>query len=438
MNQIWLMLGLKPEGFRAGMKQATAETKEFESGWKGLAKIFAAGGFTTLVLGFLRSVVDHARESKDQLDQNTAAVVRFGNSWDSAKKTFMDVAVQGLGTLANWVEKGAIGIASLVYGVDAASDALNEMDDAARRAASGTEELARKVAAAEAALAAGRRSRALSEASASERVVILINEENDIRAQMRAATGDTVKLLELQNALEAKILERNKANAAAAKEETKATEEQARVAKAAAADADAALKAKSAAMQDQLRTQEQINDAAAEEARIREEIAQQAQAAADAEEARRAGISALVYGITNGGYSSAQIQDSSDEALKEIIRRNNDALQGLDPGTAFDVGDSYTITRLQNENARVQKELDLRNGLRNDVSLYGVEGARQKFAGDPLVFDDLVQQFVTGQEKTDVSNRHLDDISRKLDELIPPTRSIGLSLERGVETVIRP
>ena len=81
MNQIWLLLGLKPEGFKAGIKQASDATKSFEKDWKNLGKIFSAGGLVYLVTGFFRTIIDHAKEASTSVDENTAAVRRFGSRW---------------------------------------------------------------------------------------------------------------------------------------------------------------------------------------------------------------------------------------------------------------------------------------------------------------------------------------------------------------------
>jgi hypothetical protein len=92
-------LGMNNAEFKAKLKESVDESKSFERGWKDLGKLFAAGGITTAVIGFFRSMIEHAREATGQIDSNTAAVRRFGDSWDSTVKGAKNFGVQFLGTL---------------------------------------------------------------------------------------------------------------------------------------------------------------------------------------------------------------------------------------------------------------------------------------------------------------------------------------------------
>lgn len=111
--------------------------------------------------------------------------------------------------------------------------------------------------------------------------------------------------------------------------------------------------------------------------------------------------------------TSAAFGSASDGAIKEIIRRISNELPGLDKGSAFDFGQSMRISELTARRAAAQRELDLRESIRSDVGFLGVEGARRQFTGDPMVFDKLVAQFTTQQEKVDETNRLLEAVRKE-------------------------
>ena len=118
----------------------------------------------------------------------------------------------------------------------------------------------------------------------------------------------------------------------------------------------------------------------------------------------------------------AQFNELSDEALREIIRRNeqqarditNPALAGI-AQAGFNVGEA---SRLRFEAQNAQAILQSREDLRRDVRLMGVEGARMTFRGDPTQFDALVQRFVqdtrTNQDIARETNQSLADINARL------------------------
>lgn len=222
MNQIMLMLGLNASGLFGGLKRASDQVKGFERDWKMLGKIFAAGGMTTLILGFLSRLVEHAENSKGKMDENTQAVLRWGQSWESIKGTVMDAGVQAFGTIANWVEKGTIALASYVYGIEAATQALEEQEAAAAKIAE--EARLQRIAEAEAQLAKARRDREMASADAGRKLAILINEEITLKEKVRALEGDRAAQLGAINELEAKQTEIKKLNASLTDEEAKKAE----------------------------------------------------------------------------------------------------------------------------------------------------------------------------------------------------------------------
>jgi hypothetical protein len=115
-----------------------------------------------------------------------------------------------------------------------------------------------------------------------------------------------------------------------------------------------------------------------------------------------------VFFLVNSTLDKGMVQSASDSALKEVQRRKQDELMGLGVGGGGVTFDDkyYQRLRIQNEISQVRAELGMRQGLQRDVAQRGIEGARRSFAGDPLVFDKLIQQFV-------VDNRTAQEIQAK-------------------------
>jgi hypothetical protein len=109
--------------------------------------------------------------------------------------------------------------------------------------------------------------------------------------------------------------------------------------------------------------------------------------------------------------------------LREIIRRNQEQASRLQAETigqpqfvaSLNVGEA---SRLRFEAQNAQAILDAREELRRNVRLMGVEGARQSFRGDPVVFESMVQRFVedtrSTQEIQRENGRQLNDINQRL------------------------
>lgn len=185
-------------------------------------------------------------------------------------------------------------------------------------------------------------------------------------------------------------------------------------------------------------TQAEKIAAAAERARIA------AEGHAEAAKRTQQAYEAIMFGITNGGRSNEDIQRASPEAIAEAIRRNNQALIPLRQKGANMVGangdglsDYLTLQRLENENRRLQAELDYRNGLRRDVETSGIEGARRRGIYDPFAFDRLVSEFVTGQSEQQKTNTLLEDIQRRLapaqgNGLLDSVQAIESKLDSGL------
>jgi hypothetical protein len=91
-------LGLDITDFKTSAKASKESADDIKKSFKGFKDVLAAGGVATAVLGFFSQVVDYAQNAKGKLDENTAAVKRFGDSIDEGKKLTMQFGALVLGT----------------------------------------------------------------------------------------------------------------------------------------------------------------------------------------------------------------------------------------------------------------------------------------------------------------------------------------------------
>ncbi len=122
---------------------------------------------------------------------------------------------------------------------------------------------------------------------------------------------------------------------------------------------------------------------------------------------------ASIVGVRGG----KQFNDASDAALRQIIANNrNEAnvdryrgLTNIDVAGNSSIGSLLEASRLEQEAINAQKELDFRRNFKSTVSLLGESGARARFAGDPLQFDRVLEQFTKTQDKSTTLLQSLDD-----------------------------
>lgn len=463
MNQIMLMLGLNASGLFGGLKRASDEVKGFEKDWRGLQKIFGAGGITYAVIGFFEKMISAAREAKDNITDNYEAVRRFGDSIDQ----FVNKTTGWFVNLLGWLNRAGEAWGSLVV--------LLRDNPSDFGASEATEQAAIEV---ERNLAKAKKHAAdfkrINEGLRSEQEKL-----NEVRLksltlqeQFNARENDLFKLVVQRSNYEGDTLGRRELDLKIAQAKTKVVEAEVALNKENAAalkkgfDEDLQWVREHDKMQaelkqakfDSLSIDQQAAVLAREQSELTAAIAKgkrdgtdtvaleielqkvindlgavrvdQVKKIADAEErARKAAegraeaakmtqkaYEAITFGITNGGHDAQQIQGAEADALRELVSRNNNQLMFLrqNPGSAFDFGNSLQITRLENENRRIQRELDLRASIQRDVGFYGKEGARSFFGGDPLVFDQLVDRFTREQDRTDKQIDILQDIVRRI------------------------
>lgn len=231
MNQIWLLLGLKPEGFRAGLKRARDDTKGFEADWKSLKKIFAAGGIATLALGFLKSFASDAQAARDELvrmgepiPRTTRALAELGDAMERFKalaSISVGYVAAGWQDLFNLIASGI----NRVRGISESQENERMAGFAAAEAGEKRLQKARednspeKIAAAEKRLADTRRDGAFQAADNEGKMNILLEENIRLRELVNTTGEHSIKGAEARIALEKNLVEIRKVNADITKDE---------------------------------------------------------------------------------------------------------------------------------------------------------------------------------------------------------------------------
>lgn len=128
-----------------------------------------------------------------------------------------------------------------------------------------------------------------------------------------------------------------------------------------------------------------------------------------------------------GSLSGRALSSMDDATIEEILRRaraESSTLSNpaLTPG--FDnLANQFQRARVDQEILNAQRELDIRNRFRQDVSLYGVDRARQMSPLDPEVFAKLLQQIGPGADE--YRNRQLNELEKISDGTANLNRSFG-------------
>jgi len=104
------------------------------------------------------------------------------------------------------------------------------------------------------------------------------------------------------------------------------------------------------------------------------------------------------YGASRDPY---EIENASEEELKDLIAKNRreieliESQKGLGPTAGADAATNFLMqgivqSRLRTDINRAQFQVDQRRNIRNTVARFGESGARARFSGDPLKFDELL------------------------------------------------
>lgn len=439
------------------LKRSLSDTFGDSSIWKSLS---AVGAITMVIRGFMIATenAQKLREESEKLgrtlDVGTASVARLGDAFDEFKKIGANAATSALSTFTLWGE--AIGsFLNRQRGITEeqekyAEKSVKAVEDAEKRLMKSREENSpEKIIEAEKRLADARIEAAMKNADEVGKVFLLMQRELAIKEEIARVGERTVKGIELQGQLEKTraeiIAENRKDQEKLAKENEKLVEEEFKAIDETLAAREKLRKLKFDALtatEQEVILQREMYDLEREFrkvkadglettdveilllekgnelAKVRAEIARET--ANQGERAVQAEVQKNRVMAFRGG---ATFNEQSDETLREIIRRNQEQASRLQ---AEGIGQPQLVaslnlgeaSRLRFEAQNAQAILDAREELRRNVRLMGVEGARQTFRGDPIVFESMVQRFVedtrSTQEIQRENGRQLTDINQRL------------------------
>lgn len=128
MTDLLYTLGLDITEFKTSARAANEQADDIKRSLRNFKDVIGVGGVGVAVLGFFRSVVQHAMEAKGAVDENTAAVQRFGAAIEQNKGTLMNWGAQALGTLNRVGEVIGLGLRVQIEAVTNAWDRLKSGD----------------------------------------------------------------------------------------------------------------------------------------------------------------------------------------------------------------------------------------------------------------------------------------------------------------------
>lgn len=406
------------------LKDLKKSAREFNVGG-GIGSLIGVGG---IIAGF-RSATTHAMELRDEaakvgrtIDDSTASVARFGDAFGEVVQSAKGATVSVLGFFTRAGEIWGT-VINRISGVTAEQEKMRE--SAAKAAEEQEKQLEKsrkennpeRVAAAERKLQEARRANLLESAGIQERINLLTAEQKRLTEEAAKLGENTVARKEKEYEIERVIGELQKAQNEKGKEQYDKIAAQRKLA------LEDAKKLKENEEQ-RVKVAAELAELAEQEAAAKakqEEIAKNLKRLQDAAYADAIGF------MTTSTLGRDNVQNASDATLKEIARRKQGNLRSLGAGgggLAFD--DNYfTRIQLQNEINQVKAELSMRDNLRNTINRSGIDVARRTFTGDPMVFDKLVQQFVS-------DSRTAADIGRENNKLLSEIRD---KFKSGVPTI---
>lgn len=396
-----------------------------ESAIGGLTKFVSFGGALMALKQGISAVLNTSQELRDEadkygttVDSNIRRAAAFADAWDGAMITIKDGLVGvGAGIVKSF--DSLIGGLSMVFlglkqsELDMAEASIRQMNNRERIRQEAYEKQKRDAEAlkkAEESLVSFREQSAIKRASDEEKVRLLSERALEIGKQQAALDENSTqwKTLQLEKL---KLLEQMEdATAQHAEKKKKAYEG---IAKLADEYADAIIE-EGIEIENNNRLMREQADAAAR-------TAQETRNAAEAQEHMAAATMKAVSAMAplRGG---SQFNEASDETLRAIVSKNRaqaERLRGdVSRMTPFGNLGSMEAARLEQEARNAESVLDARNQLRRSVKAFGVEGARQSYSGDPLMFDQVVQRWVQDSrsnfEVAKEGNQLLKDLNDRL------------------------
>jgi hypothetical protein len=466
MSDLLYSVGLDITDLKTSARAAKEQADDIKRGFKGFKDVIEFGGVGAAVFGFFRSVIAHAMELKGPLDDNTAAVRRFGGalteakegtlSWGAQVLGFWNRAGEGIGMTIRAMIDGSAQVRQAAQTEREAQEAIVAMEK--ERKANG--EALKKISADLAELDRERTKLALADLTTQEKVNLAVQQVRDARAAEAASAGSTLERRKLHLATQQAevdllrqfgVQDKENADKKSKTDEaaTKAAEEHIKL-------ADKLVKLRFEALSDEEKllsletehagiiaaiaddkqrgadtTQAEIslleNINAIEAVRLKlvearaaaertaaKEAAEAAKAAQIAEELARRERAAKSIQFRSG----ADFANASDDALEEIVRRNRQKaieLRNNGQGLNANYFNRQEAGRLQAEANNAEQELRLRQGIRSSFARGGEQQVFSDFQHlDPVVLDRLIGQFAQQQTTATQSARDLSQINQRL------------------------
>lgn len=463
MNDLLYSIGLDVSDLKTSATAAKEQADEIKKGFKGFKDILEAGGVATAVYGFFSAVISYAKESKDALDPNIAAVKGFASGLASIKETAMSVGVTAVGAFNRMGEAIGESINILRKGWSAWADDQDKLEATAAAAAEAEarrDEVKKKHAddykkITEGLLEVKKQEQALANQGITKQETLnnLTNDFLRIGIQLANGVEDTLTRRKLE-------LELAQARLAMGKAELDVKKEDAQIAEKADKEAEKALdeqikqfnalgevKAKQLAYersklsveeQSQLLTAEKYqlekllldkNISMTKETETRNrllEITKQLdEFAADNASERLATEEAIteekqqqVEIISSGpGYQSQST--AALQGIRSRVSSNLDASIAADFGQGWGVGGKWTdpaIEQFRNQLAKIDAELSMRREVQNYAQRFGQDAAVRQY-GDELTQRAFRDMADTGTKTAD----SLASIKQTLSRVFPNT-----------------
>lgn len=465
MNDLLYSVGLDVTDLKTSARVAKEQADEIKRGFKGFKDVLEFGGVGAVVFSFFRSVIDYAKNMKGPLDENTAAVRRFGESLTEGNQSLLGLGAQALGfvnrvgeRIGFWMRAGIDGLGT-VMAVERQEkeQAIERQRIEEEKARHGAEY--KKVTEDILALEKEATKIAYQQLTAQEQFNASAQKYQEITSQLENFSGTQIERRRLELQLQQASVDVLKADAELKKEEAEAQKkrdaEAQKVAEQHIAQQEKLLKLRFDALTSEEkiaaldRTRVQLIDAIArlkqegkdttaaeisllettneleklhtaeleKQVRIRRADEEAARRARAQEAQERAGGAIIGSAVRSG----MDFQYSDDAALQELVRRNRQRateMRNNNPQNFYEI--RLEAGRLEAEANNAEAELRLRSRVRGAFQRGGASAVYSSFPDlDPLVIDRLIAQFAQQQGTNKETLDTLKTIEERLSAVFP-------------------
>lgn len=427
-DEIAVKLGIRTTEFKAALKDANVEIAKFKQAgtfgeneglgatvsgihhkMRALHQFLLAGGLLTIARELFVKGAEYAKTYSGAIDDDVEAMKRLQDATTGLSAT-VGKAVVGV---AGFMEKVGLLAGALVYGEDAAAEAMQRMAVESKAAFDAAR--LKEYEAAMTSLDKQRRNNAFAELTDRQKTTVLIKEQFDLMGKQNGLEKESSEYIKLQQDIEQKGYEIEKLD-----------------------------------MKERLENNKKLNDlvfgrveglepksvkTTEVKLKLEKQITAEIQAQNDAQK-QQDELSAkgnlilqdtlIVNGKAYGPSRDPRLIETASEAeLKDLVRKAKleiasiKATEGTGPSALADAATGFiiqesVIARLQTDVQRAQYRLNTLSGIRNTVAQFGEQTARAKFGGDPLAFDSLLATATQQKTEQTKTNQQLEDLNSRL------------------------